>query len=224
MLMCISVAMSASASILPLSAAAAVATTVVLIDSRRGPKEIDFDWMCCLREGHVPFKIVSKDQRACDICCFSHDFLAMGGGKLCPVPSPVLPLLISSPSCLPASCHMRRVTQLKLSHVCRQVLTKVDKVNMAQRSEAEEACRMQYERICGSVKEEDIIVTSTKTGEGMLRLKEALANVLRVRNGAKPVTRQKSGCAGGGTGAAEKDGICGEAEQGGAPSGKGGLS
>ena len=109
---------------------------------------------------------------------------------------------------------------MKLSPPFWQVLTKVDKVNMAQRGEAEEACRMQYERICGSVKEEDIIVTSTKTGEGMLRLKEALANVLRVRNGVKPFTRQRSGGAGGGTDAAERAGIFGEAEQGGAPSGE----
>lgn len=111
---------------------------------------------------------------------------------------------------------------LNWNHCDRQVLTKVDKVNMAQRGEAEEACRMQYERICGGVKEEDIIMTSTKTGEGMLRLKEALANVLRVRNGVKPVVRQKAAGEGvEGMAAEEAAGIVGKAEQGSVPSAKG---
>mmetsp|Transcript_2785 Transcript_2785/g.6251 ORF Transcript_2785/g.6251 Transcript_2785/m.6251 type:complete len:218 (+) Transcript_2785:32-685(+) len=57
-------------------------------------------------------------------------------------------------------------------------LTKADRCKEIELEAAVQACREQYEKVCGSVQRGDVVVTSSKSGDGIVALKTAIADAV----------------------------------------------
>mmetsp|Transcript_18582 Transcript_18582/g.46880 ORF Transcript_18582/g.46880 Transcript_18582/m.46880 type:complete len:219 (-) Transcript_18582:107-763(-) len=60
-------------------------------------------------------------------------------------------------------------------------LTKADRCKEAELEAVVQACREQYEKVCGGIQRGDVVVTSAKTGDGIVALKSAIADVVNER-------------------------------------------